>query len=73
MAIKNKTTETEVDVRDFVNSYVDNEIKRADSFQLIELMKKWSGFEPKCGGRQLLVLEGITINMQVAMKEILLS
>ncbi len=50
MATKNKTTETEVDVRDFVNSYVDNEIKKADSFQLIELMTKWSGFEPKMWG-----------------------
>ena len=47
---KNKTTETEVSVIDFVNSYVDNEQKKADSFQLIELMTKWSGFEPKMWG-----------------------
>lgn len=50
MAVKNKTTETEVDVKDFINSYVDNKQKRADSFQLIELMTKWSGFEPKMWG-----------------------
>jgi hypothetical protein len=50
MATKNKTTETEVDARDFVNSYVDNEIKKADSFQLIELMTKWSGFESQMWG-----------------------
>ena len=47
---KNKTAETEVRVIDFVNSYVENEQKKADSFQLIELMSKWSGFEPKMWG-----------------------
>ncbi|MDY8135416.1 DUF1801 domain-containing protein [Aquimarina sp. 2201CG5-10] len=47
---KNKTTQTEVDVIDFINSYVDNEQKKADSYKLIKLMKKWSGFEPKMWG-----------------------
>lgn len=47
---KNKTTETEVNAIDFINSYVDNEQKKADSFKLIELMRKWSGFEPKMWG-----------------------
>ena len=47
---KNKTTETEVNVIGFINSYVDNDQKKADSFQLIELMRKWSGFEPKMWG-----------------------
>ena len=41
---KNKTTETEVDVFDFIESYVDNDQKKADSFKLIELISKWSGF-----------------------------
>ena len=50
MAKKNKTSETEVSVRDFINSYVDNEQKKADSFHLIELMREWSGFEPKMWG-----------------------
>jgi hypothetical protein len=50
MAVKNKTTETEIDVKDFINSYVDKEQKKTDSFQLIELMTKWSGFEPKMWG-----------------------
>jgi len=50
MAVKNKTTETDVDVKEFINSYVDNEQKKADSFQLIELMTKWSGFKPKMWG-----------------------
>lgn len=47
---KNKTTYTEVNVADFITSYVDNEQKKADSFRLIELMREWSGFEPKMWG-----------------------
>lgn len=47
---KNKTTETEVDVYDFIESYVDNYQKKADSHKLIELMSEWSGFEPKMWG-----------------------
>ena len=50
MATKNKTSETEIVVIDFLNSFVDNEQKKKDSFELIELMKKWSGFEPKMWG-----------------------
>jgi len=50
VATKNKTSETEVNVNDFINSFVDNEQKKQDSFALIELMKKWSGFEPKMWG-----------------------
>lgn len=47
---KTKTTETAISVVDFINSYVDNDQKKADSFQLIKLMSKWSGFEPKMWG-----------------------
>jgi len=47
---KNKTSETKISVVDFINSYVDNDQKKADSFQLITLMSKWSGFEPKMWG-----------------------
>jgi len=50
MAVKNKTTWTGADVTDFINSYVETEQKKADSFKLIELMSKWSGFEPKMWG-----------------------
>lgn len=50
MASKNKTTSTEVNVIDFINSFVDKEEKKQDSFRLIELMSKWSGFEPKMWG-----------------------
>lgn len=47
---KNKTTQTEVDVIDFINSYVDNEQKKIDSHKLIELMEQWSGFPPRMWG-----------------------
>lgn len=50
MATKNKTTETEVNVIDFINAFVDKEQKKQDSFRLIELMREWSGFEPKMWG-----------------------
>jgi hypothetical protein len=50
MATKNKTAETKVSVIDFINSFVDKEQKKQDSFHLIELMRTWSGFEPKMWG-----------------------
>jgi len=50
MAKANKTTETNVSVTDFINSYVEKDEKKADSFQLIELMSECSGFEPKMWG-----------------------
>lgn len=50
MATKNKTTETEVSVTTFINTYVDKDEKKQDSFQLIELLTKWSGYEPKMWG-----------------------
>src|SRR5687768_2440250 len=51
---KNKTTYTEVNVLDFISSYVDNDQKKADSFHLIKLMRKWSGFEPKMWGPSII-------------------
>ncbi len=51
---KNKTAETVVNVSDFINSFVDIEQKKVDSFQLIDLMQKWSGFEPKMWGPSII-------------------
>ncbi len=45
-----KTIYTGKDVTDFINTYVDSEQKKADSFQLIELLKEWSGCEPRMWG-----------------------
>ena len=47
---KNKTTETDVNVNDFIESYVDRDQKKADSYELINLMQAWTGFEPKMWG-----------------------
>ena len=47
---KTKTTYTGKDVKDFINSYIDTEQKKADSFRLIELMEEWSGEEAKMWG-----------------------
>ena len=47
---KNKTTETEESVTNFIKTYVDNEQKKADSFCLVELMTGWTGFAPKMWG-----------------------
>ena len=50
MAAKTKTTWTDANVNDFINSFVDKDEKKQDSFRLIELMQDWSGFEPKMWG-----------------------
>ena len=47
---KTKTTYTEINIVDFINSYVVSEQKRLDSFELIGLMQNWTGFDPKMWG-----------------------
>lgn len=54
MAAKNKTAETNQSVLDFINSFVDKEEKKQDCFQLIELMRAWSGYEPKMWGPSII-------------------
>jgi len=46
---KNKTTETESSVTDFINA-VEDTAKRNDSFELVKIMQKESGFESKMWG-----------------------
>lgn len=46
---KNKTTQTELSVTDFLNSVAD-ETKRNDSFQILELFETQTGLEPKMWG-----------------------
>lgn len=50
MATKTKTTYTGANVIDFINSFVDTDQKKEDSFRLIELMREWTGCEPKMWG-----------------------
>lgn len=49
---KNKTTETEINVTDFLNKIID-EKKRKDCFELVLLIKKLSGVEPKMWGSSI--------------------
>jgi hypothetical protein len=51
--VKNKTAETENSVTDFIN-LVENEVKRNDSFKIIELLKNLAGFEPKMWGPSII-------------------
>jgi len=48
-----KTLPTDKSVTDFINN-VENEQKRKDSYELIELMKKVSGCEPKMWGSSII-------------------
>ena len=50
MAKQNKTQATAVNVSDFIDTYVDDDQKKGDSFKLIELMELWSGYKPKMWG-----------------------
>ena len=51
---KTKTTFTGQNVFDFINAFVDNEQKKTDSFELVSLMEKWSGFEAKMWGPSII-------------------
>lgn len=47
---KNKTTTTDANVENFINTFADTEQKRKDSFELIKLMQDFTGYEPKMYG-----------------------
>lgn len=51
---KNKTAYTDQDVTAFIHDFVDNDQKKADSFQLIDLLQQWSGFEPRMWGPSII-------------------
>ncbi|MXO05407.1 DUF1801 domain-containing protein [Flavobacterium sp. HBTb2-11-1] len=46
---KNKTTETQNSVTDFINA-VENDVKRNYAFELLKIMQEITGFEPKMWG-----------------------
>lgn len=50
---KNKTTETGNSVIEFINK-IDNEVKRSDSYKLIEIYKSITGYEPKMWGPSII-------------------
>lgn len=49
-----KTTFTGQDVTEFIHAYVDNAQKKADSFELIELLRQWTGEEPRMWGPSII-------------------
>ena len=51
---KNKTTETESSVIDFINTIVEDETKRNDAFELIKIMQQQTGFEAKMWGPSII-------------------
>ncbi len=50
---KNKTTETQNSVTDFINA-VDNDVKRNDAFELLKIIQETTGFEPKMWGPSII-------------------
>lgn len=51
---KTKTAETEQDVKEFILEFTDSEQKRQDSYELIRLMEKTSGFPAKMWGPSII-------------------
>jgi hypothetical protein len=51
---KNKTTETNESTTDFINTFVEDETKRNDAFELIKIMQEVTHFEPKIWGPSII-------------------
>jgi hypothetical protein len=51
---KNKTTQTETSVEEFIQTFVEDQTKREDAFSLINIMQDQSGFEPKMWGPSII-------------------
>ena len=49
-----KTKKNDADVNEFINSFADTEQKRRDSFELLKLMREFTGFEPKMWGPSII-------------------
>ncbi|HNX83752.1 MAG: DUF1801 domain-containing protein [Bacteroidales bacterium] len=49
-----KTKKSGSDVNEFINSFADTEQKRKDSFELLKLMREFTGFEPKMWGASMI-------------------
>ncbi|TDW48914.1 uncharacterized protein DUF1801 [Flavobacterium sp. 270] len=50
---KNKTTETQSSVTDFINA-VEDQKKQTDAFELAKIMQEQTGFEPKMWGPSII-------------------
>ncbi|RFC53770.1 DUF1801 domain-containing protein [Brumimicrobium aurantiacum] len=51
---ENKTKETAASVNDFIESFANTEQKKKDSYELIEVMREVTGFEPKMWGPSII-------------------
>jgi len=49
-----KTKQNDADINEFVNTFADTEEKRKDSFELIKLMRDFTGHEPKMWGSSII-------------------
>ena len=49
-----KTKQTNADVHEFINSFASTEQKRKDSFELLKLMRDFTGYEPKMWGESII-------------------
>ena len=49
-----KTKQTEADVIEFIMSFAETEQKQKDSFELVKLMQKVTGHEPKMWGPSII-------------------
>jgi len=49
-----KTKQNEADVLAFINDFADSEQKKQDSYELLKLMQKVTGFEPKMWGASII-------------------
>lgn len=45
-----KTKQNDADVHNFINTFADTELKKKDSFEILNLMQDSTGFEPKMWG-----------------------
>jgi len=49
-----KTKQNDADVNNFINSFADTDQKKKDSFEILELMKDFTGYEPKMWGTSII-------------------
>ena len=49
-----KTKQTDENVEAFINAFADTEQKREDGFELLQIMKDFTGFEPKMWGASII-------------------
>lgn len=51
---KNKTTETNESIVDFIDAFVEDETKKKDAFELVKIMQEVSHFESKMWGPSII-------------------